>query len=113
MTDSTFILTANTTGSGIEVASPNGLRKASYIFTLFTTGTFGGGTVAYFASPDNGTTLIPLKVAAVTAYTVTANDYLNFPDFGASNNLTTKLSIWAQLTGATTPSVTISVFDNI
>lgn len=112
MSKSTFTLTTAAPGP-IKIAAPNGLRKTYWTATIFTTGTFGGGTVAYTVSPDNGVTSIPLKNSAGTAYTATANDYQSSGNLGGSNNNSGDFSIWATLTGSTGATVTVTVFDNI
>lgn len=112
MTDSVTNFTTNSTQ---KIASSNALRKTYYQMTIVTSGTFGGGTVAFFVSPDNGVTQIPLKIAAGTPYVATAPDYLNFSNFGGSNqqNPNKQLSFWATVTGATNPNINVTVFDNV
>lgn len=96
-----------------KIAFPNGIRKTYWLGTIFTTGAFGGGTVAYTISPDNGVTSIPLKNTAGTSYTATTNDYQSTGALGGSNNSTGDLSIWATLTGSAGGSVNVTVFDNV
>lgn len=112
MSKSQFTLTTAAPGP-IKIANPNGLRKTSWLATIFTNGTFGAGTVNYFLSPDGGTTQVPLKNAAGTAYTATAADYISTGSLGGSNNNSGDFSIFASLTSSTAATVTITVYDNI
>jgi len=102
-------ITANTTGVGVKIAAPDGIRKDEWMATVFT-GQLSGATVALFLSPDGGTTVVPAKDNNNIAYTTTTPDAFNIRT-GCSRNLTGKLGLYAQVTGYTTP-FTITVFDN-
>jgi len=104
-------IAGNTTGSGVKIAAPDAIRHDRWFATIFTTGTFGGATVAYFLSPDNGTTLVPAKTDAGVAYTTAIADAQNITT-GFSRNAINKISLWAQVTGGTANTINITVFDN-
>lgn len=74
-------------------------------------GTFSGGTVTLYISPDNGSTLVPMMDASGTPITSTANDNYT-TSFGgtAKNNDAAKL--YVGITGATTPTITYAIYDN-
>lgn len=74
-------------------------------------GSFGGGTVGLFISPDGGTTKIAMYDASGVAITSTANDdYTICFGGGATNSDAPKL--YATMSGATAPSVTVAIYDN-
>jgi hypothetical protein len=100
-----------------------------YNYTIMGYGTFGSGTLAWFISPDQGTTQIAMTDLTDTAITMTTNKAFNGQMAAASgmtgpaagttvanpNSLSTNnvLQIWAQLTGTTsTTQLTAAVYDN-
>lgn len=87
---------------------PNNLDL--YMATIMVSGTWGGGTIAWKVSPDGGTTKLTMKDASGTAYASTADD--NFT-INLGNGDTESPQFYASLTGATSPSLTITVFDNL
>lgn len=84
-----------------------------YIVTLYAAGTFGGGTISWNWSPDGGTTILPIKSAAGTAITSTANDSFNV-QFGNGDDILSanQLKIYATMAGAISPVVTVGAIDN-
>ena len=92
------------------------LRKArehtQYVSLLLAYGTWGGGTLAFFLSPDNGTTKIPLtQTPGGTGISLTANG-MAVITLGTPNTNTDQLQLWATLSGATNPSITVKNYDN-
>lgn len=78
--------------------------------TFFAYGTFGSGTVAYFWSPD-GTTMLPIKDMGGIAVSSAANDSFNVNQCTGSKN-TDRISIYATLSGATSPNLSVGYYDN-
>jgi hypothetical protein len=74
-------------------------------------GTFGSGTVALNMSTDGGTTKVAIKNASGSAYTTTAADNFNM-ELGNGGRYNDDILIYATLSGATNPSITITVHDN-
>jgi hypothetical protein len=72
---------------------------------------FGGGTVVFSWSPDGGTTKIPLKDENGAAMSTAANALFHRALGNGSTN-SDFISIYATMTGSTTPSVTVAVYDN-
>lgn len=90
-------------------------RRASpyYVATIMAYGTFSSGTVEIYISPDRGTTKIPLTLAPGSpAVTFTANGMVlvNFGNISSNNQ--TPLTVYAGISGASSPSVTVAVYDN-
>lgn len=105
-------ITADTTGTFVcNVKKKRGLH--SYKYTIMAYGsTFGSGTVAWFVSPDSGTTLIAMTDLTDTALTMTANKMFDGELGGVSSHNNDVLSIYVKMTGSTSPSVTAVVYDN-
>jgi hypothetical protein len=84
-----------------------------YDVTLFANGTFGGGTIAWIWSPDGGSTFQPIKDLSGNPITSTAADSFN-AQFGtpATNFASDQVKIYATLTGATSPVITVGAIDN-
>lgn len=81
----------------------------SYVY-----GTFGGGTVTLFASPDGGTTKIPLKDSiSGTAISVASAAAMNTMRLGSGANNNDNVIIYATLSGSTNPALTLAIFDNL
>lgn len=81
--------------------------------TAFVYGTFGSGTATFTVSPDGGTTYVPLKDVFGNAIAPTAAGMFNFElcadeAISLSDNIKIKIS----LSGATTPSLSYTVFNN-
>ncbi len=104
-------ITADTTGTFVcNVVKKRSQPDFGYTIMAYGSG-FGGGTVAWFVSPDAGTTLIAMTDWTDTAVSMTANKmFKGSLDTGSHN--TDKLSIYVKMTGSTTPSVTAAVYDN-
>lgn len=88
----------------------------NYAATIYVNGTFDNGTVALYVSIDNGLTLIALKdsngdpVTATTAeaFYITLGGGIGTRQDG--NQVSEQ--IWAQITGAGSPSVKVQVNSN-
>lgn len=88
-----------------------------YTSLILAYGTANGawsGTLAFYISPDSGTTKIPLTSSpGGTGITLTANGMavitLGTPN---TNFATQQLQIWVTQSGATTPNITVSNYDN-
>lgn len=103
-------IAANTTGTAIvTVHKPRTLTEWFATFNAY--GTFGGGTLSYAISTDGGTTKVAMKDISGSSYSATANDSVNIST-GVSNHNGREPIIYAVLTGATSPSITIDVLDN-
>lgn len=77
-------------------------------------GTFGGGTITLFASPDGGTTKIALKDAiSGTAISVAATAAMNTLRLGSGSTNDDNIIIYATLAGSTNPAMTVAIFDNL
>lgn len=89
-------------------------RRPAYAFiaTVLVSGTFGGGTVALGVSPDNGTTIFPIKDETGNAQSVTALGAMLTKPLGDSNSNGDGLSLWVTVSGATSPNISINTFDN-
>lgn len=79
--------------------------------TFFGYGTFGGGTIAWEISPDGGTTKLPLLDASGNAITSTTNDNFTSNLAGGADNFDAP-KLYAIVTGATSPSINVILFDN-
>lgn len=103
-------ITADTTGTFVcNVVKKRGMPD--YNYTIEGYGTFGSGTLAWFVSPDNGTTLIAMTDLTDVALSMTTNKmYKGSLNTGSKN--TDRQSIWVKMTGSTAPSVTAAVYDN-
>lgn len=78
---------------------------------VFAYGTWGGGTLAFKWSPDGGTTKINLPNTQNTAVSFSADNSAR-SDMLTGKNQSDKIKIYAVLTGATSPSLTIGYYDN-
>jgi hypothetical protein len=113
---SSATLTANSTPVKVAEAIKTNMLT-NYAASIYVGGDFDSGTVALYVSPDNGATLYPLKDDSGTAISVT-DDEVFFITLGGgqgdSNNANPNLreQIWAEITGAGTPSVTVTVNSN-
>lgn len=106
----TATITGNTAGTRIcTVKKQRGL--AEWRALLMAYGTFGGGTVAWNVSPDNGTTLVAMTDLIDTVITMTSNKMYNSSLTTGANN-SDLISIWVVVTGSTTPSITVTAYDN-
>ncbi len=108
----TKAITADTTG--VYVCNVKKKRdQPSYKYTIMGYGSsFGGGTLAWFISPDSGTTLIAMTDLTDTALTMTTNKMFDGELGGVSSNINDVLQIWVKMTGSTNPVVTAVVYDN-
>lgn len=112
MAKHTVALAANTGAGGVKICNVVRNRNLQeWRGLLMAYGTFGSGTVAWYISPDNGTTLIAMTDLTDAAITMTtAKAYDSSLTTGSKN--TDKISIWVVLSGATSPALNIVVYDN-
>lgn len=92
------------------------LRKArehtQYLSLILAYGTFGGGTLSFYLSPDNGTTLIPLTQSpGATGISLTSNG-MAVITLGTPGTNLDQLQLWATLTGGTASNITVKNYDN-
>ena len=80
--------------------------------TVFIDGTFGSGTVTIQYSPDQGTTKITGKDFTGTALSATANAVFTTQPMGNGAANSDFISVYATMSGATSPSVSVILFDN-
>jgi hypothetical protein len=100
----TFTINANgTTDLGYAGRVP---RNGRYLGTVFVSGNFGGGTLKLQASADGGTTKfdIPDQSGNVVSFTAQAMRNLELGTGG--------INLYAVLSGATSPSITVTVADD-
>ena len=100
-----------------------------YNYTIMGYGTYGSATLAWFISPDQGTTLIPMTDLTDAAITMTANKVFNGAMAAASGmtgpaggtlaanpksvSTNNDLQIWATVaSGTSTTALTAVVYDN-
>lgn len=83
----------------------------NFVATILAYGTWSSGTIAYSLSPDGGTTKVPLKDLTGSAITSSADDSVNVQLGNGSTN-SDEISIWGTLSGSSSPSITISFYDN-
>lgn len=103
-------LPANTAATAICTAhKPRELTE--WFATINAYGTFGSGTLSYKISTDGGTTKVAMKDISGSSYSATADDVINVST-GVANHLGKEPIIYAVLSGATNPSITIDVMDN-
>ena len=77
-------------------------------------GTFGGGTVTLFASPDGGTTKIALKDSiSGNAISVATTAAMNTIRLASGSHNDDNIIIYATLAGSTNPALTLAIFDNL
>lgn len=94
-----------------NIKRPSGADN--WVGTVFIYGTFGSGTITLQLSPNAGTTKITAKDSSGTAVTATANDIRVIPVSGTGSSNSENISIWVNMAGSTSPSVTVEVWDNI
>jgi hypothetical protein len=82
-----------------------------YYYTIMGYGTFGAGTLAWFVSPDRGTTFIAMTDLTDTAVTMTSNKMFNGA-LCSTGVRSTQLQIYVTLSGATSPNVNALIIDN-
>jgi hypothetical protein len=101
-------VTSNTTVYLATVVKPH--NADMYLATASVYGSFGGGTVNLQMSPDGGTTKINLRdINGVVA--ITDNNAVDIAlGCGAKNS--DNILLYAVLSGATAPSLTVTVHDN-
>ena len=97
-----------------KVCTVNRNKNQEWFANSFVYGTFGGGTMTLFVSPDGGTTKIALKDSiAGTAISVATTAAMNSIRLGCGDNNTDNLIIYATLSGSTNPALTVAIFDNL
>lgn len=108
------LYTSTITGNGntIVISGSHRRRDATdLLVTILTSGSHGGGTIAWNLSPDGGTTLIPITTSPGSAVTTTAATSFNV-GLGNSSANSQNLSIVAVMSGSTSPSVTVRAYTN-
>lgn len=110
-----YTLTFAADASLSKVCTVNRRNMAQEWFAnSFVYGTFGGGTVTLFVSPDGGTTKIALKDAiSGTAISVATTAAMNSIRLGNGGTNSDALIIYATLAGSTNPAMTVAIFDNL
>lgn len=85
---------------------------SAYEATITVTGTFGGGTFKLQTSVDGGVTKVDAKDGTNTTWSITANGQvtIRIPCSDVTPELTP--SLYGDLSGATSPSITVTVHDN-
>lgn len=86
----------------------------SWFATFCCSGTYGGTTVNWQWSTDNGTTFFPLKDLggnAVTSSSASGNDSFN-SQFGLSKNNSDHPTLWVNLSGGSNINLQIGFYDN-
>ena len=106
---SSTTFTTNTTTLLCQIIRPRGLMDWKLMVSAF--GTWGGGTMTFKISPDNGTTKITLDDGNLTSPTnvsLTANRILDiFPASRATHEV--PLLLYATLAGSSGASLTVTV----
>lgn len=88
-------------------------NATEWFANTFVYGTFGGGTITLFVSPDGGTTKIALKDSiSGTAISVASAAAMNSVRLGNGANNNDQLIIYSTLAGSTNPALTVAIFDN-
>ena len=92
------------------------LRKArvhtQYLGTEYAYGTFGGGTLSFYLSPDGGTTKIPLTLTPGGTGVALTSDGTVVYTLGTPSTNSTQITLWATLAGSSGASITILHCDN-
>lgn len=103
--------TTNTTTQIIPIRR-NNKAATNFTATILVYGTFGGGTLSLYLSPDNGTTLIPLTATpSGSSVAFTANGMTQV-FLGHASTLSDGFSLYATLSAATSPTLTVACYDN-
>lgn len=103
-----------TTNGTVKIASvrpPRGMEH--YGIEIHLTGNFGGGSVSIFRSLDDGVTKIYERTLSGGTYNITGNDYVPIKIYGWSATNGQDITLHAETSGATTPSITLTAFDNV
>lgn len=113
MASFTQTLTTNTSVLVAKVPRVNLGTNQLYSGTVYSQGTFGGGTISWQVSFDGGVTKMPLKnIAGATAITQTAAAADNFQlGVGTLASLTDAPWIYATLAGAAGATVVVGLLD--
>lgn len=110
MANFSITVAADTTGTYVcDIHKPR--EYWCWFATLAAYGTWGGGTLTWYFSPDDGVTLIPIKDLTDTAVSQTANGGVNV-QFGVANKPSAQPQIYVKLAGSTNPSITVIIYDN-
>lgn len=101
-----------TTNDSVKICTVSrGTYMEMYESSLCIYGSFDGGTVTIQVSPDRGTTKITQKDIGGTSVVATENETYNIR-LGYAGILGQELEIYATITGATNPNITVDSFDN-
>ncbi len=108
----TTVFSANNQSSQICEIKKTRRESSFYINTILAYGTWSSGTLSFYISPDGGTTKVALtSTPGGTGITLTANGMIG-NQFGHSSSNNQSLTMWATLTGASSPSLIVIVDDN-
>ena len=83
----------------------------SWLATFFAYGTFGGTSVAWQWSPDNGTTKLAMKDLGGNPVASTANDSFN-GQFGTGSKNSDAIQIYVTATGGSGINLQVGFYDN-
>lgn len=84
----------------------------SYAGSIFVKGSFGGGTWTLQVSPDNGTTKYTVKDVLGNNITGTGEAYFNYVLSGDSSGINNNMTLYVNLAGSASPSITVLNYDN-
>jgi hypothetical protein len=93
---------------GTVMRPPN---LTNWFATFFAYGTFGGTTINWQWSPDNGTTFLPMKDLTGNAVTSTTNDSFN-SEFGTGKKNSDHITLWVNLVSGSGINVNVGFYDN-
>lgn len=107
------LYTSTITGNGNTVIVNTHRRRdaTDLLVTITTTGSHGGGTIAWNISPDGGATLIPITTSPGVSVTTNASTSFNV-NLGNTSANTENLQIVAVMSGSTSPNVTVRAYSN-
>jgi len=104
-------ITMTTNTSTLLSQAKRSADKESYFGSIFATGTWGGGTMTFQASPDGGTTKVTLLDQSGAAVSLTANGMVNI-ELGSGSSTTDDIGIYANLSGSAGATLAVTIFDN-
>lgn len=105
-----FFETIITVDGNTTIPIHNNRGKDRQIYTVYLSGDFGGGTLTALLEAD-GSNNIAIKDAAGTAISLTDDDVFNFE--ANSDDAQDPINLILTLTGATAPTINVSVCKNL
>ncbi len=107
-----YTATINTQNTTVYLCTIKKKRDlGSWLGAMLIYGTFGGGTVTWYISPDGGITLIPWKDISGSTYVSKVNE--NFTtNWGNGSTNSDMPQIYIGIGTATNPNITIDCYDN-